>query len=452
MVCTVLVHNACVLLCVSNECLLNQTLQEVWFVFCNHFCNVSYQQYDGVLRVCFSSERPGLFTDKSVELSNRVLQANNCGGVMATKLYRQLLDNLTTAVMLIDDRLALVYMNPAAEMLLEASERRLFHVPVRQWLMLAEDDWQLLQEALRNQSPFTKREAKVKSLAGQEFTVDYSVNPMQQHGEKLLLLELHPRDRWLRISREEELLSQHETSINLVRGLAHEIKNPLGGLRGAAQLLQRELAEPELHDYTRVIINEADRLRDLVDRLLGPYRRPQLAAVNIHAVLEHVASLLEAETAGQIQLQRDYDPSLPEFAGDQSQLIQAVLNIVRNSMQALQEASTEQPCITLCTRVVRNITLGSETHRLLCSVEVIDNGPGVPADLLSKIFYPMVSGRAAGTGLGLAIAQTILSQHGGLIECKTQPGETCFQLLIPLQTLPDGLPAATLNQQENAGD
>ena len=365
---------------------------------------------------------------------------------MATKLYKQLLDNLTTAVMLIDDRFSLVYMNPAAEMLLEASERRLFHVPVRHWLMLADEDWQLLGEALEDQRPFTKREAKVSSLSGHQFTVDYSVNPMVQQGEKLLLMELHPRDRWLRISREEELLSQHETSINLVRGLAHEIKNPLGGLRGAAQLLQRELKDPGLHDYTQVIISEADRLRDLVDRLLGPYRRPQLSAVNIHVVLEHVASLLEAETGGEIELVRDYDPSLPEFAGDQSQLIQAVLNIVRNSMQALQENSIDRPAIKLCTRVVRNITLGSETHRLLCSVEIVDNGPGVPKELLSKIFYPMVSGRASGTGLGLAIAQTILAQHGGLIECKTVPGETRFQLLIPLEKLPDNLPSGMQTQ------
>ncbi|MCV6611594.1 MAG: nitrogen regulation protein NR(II) [Amphritea sp.] len=354
----------------------------------------------------------------------------------ATDLHKNILDNLTTATILINSQLELVYMNPSAEMLLEASSRRLQQLPFTEWF-LVDDDQNALDGAIRDGHPFTKREAKLSTLAGREITIDYSVNALPQKYGRLVLIELTPRDRLIRISREEELLSNHETVISLVRGLAHEIKNPLGGLRGAAQLLERELPDPALHDYTRVIIEEADRLRNLVDRLLGPHKMPRLEEVNIHAILEHVCSLVHAETHaetdGAIRLARDYDPSLPEFMGDREQLIQAVLNIVRNGMQAMQEAQVEQPRITLRTRIVRNLTLGSEMHRLVCSVEIIDNGPGIPEEILSKVFYPMVSGRAEGTGLGLSIAQSVLAQHHGLIECRSVPGETVFQLLIPLE-------------------
>ncbi|GGK74315.1 nitrogen regulation protein NR(II) [Amphritea balenae] len=347
-------------------------------------------------------------------------------------LHKNIIDNLTTATVLVDGQLQLVYMNPSAEMLLEASARRLQQIPFHDWFMV-DDDQNALVGALENGHPFTKREAKLVTLGGHEITIDYSVNPLPQKHGRLVLIELTPRDRLIRISREEELLSNHETVISLVRGLAHEIKNPLGGLRGAAQLLERELPDESLHDYTGVIIEEADRLRNLVDRLLGPHKMPLLEEVNIHSILEHVCSLIGAETQGAINLQRDYDPSLPEFSGDREQLIQAVLNIVRNGMQAIQEAAVESPSIKLRTRVLRNLTLGAEMHRLVCSVEIIDNGPGIPEELRQKIFYPMVSGRAAGTGLGLSIAQSVLAQHQGLIECRSEPGDTCFQLLIPLE-------------------
>ncbi|MEH6577450.1 MAG: nitrogen regulation protein NR(II) [Amphritea sp.] len=348
-------------------------------------------------------------------------------------LHKHILDNLTTATILINGRLELVYMNSSAEMLLEASARRLLQVPFKDWFVVDEDDWKVLMDSLQSGHPFTKREAKLRTLAGNELTVDYSVNPLPQKLGKLLLIELTPRDRLLRISREEELLNNHETVISLVRGLAHEIKNPLGGLRGAAQLLERELDDQSLHEYTRVIIDEADRLRNLVDRLLGPHKMPRLEEVNIHAILEHVCSLISAETAGSIKIIRDYDPSLPEFMGDREQLIQAVLNIMRNSMQAMEEAAVESPTITLSTRVVRNITLGAQMHRLVYCIDIIDNGPGIPSDILNKIFYPMVSGRAEGTGLGLSIAQSVLAKHRGLIECDSMPGKTRFQLLIPLE-------------------
>lgn len=348
-------------------------------------------------------------------------------------IFKKVLENLGTAVVLLDSGLFIRYMNPAAEMLFAASARQLQRRDLADWF--ATDAHQLdgLRRSLKSGHPFTRREAKLCNQSDQVLTVDYTVNPLPMDGENWLLLEIEARDRLIRIEREEELLNRHATAQMLVRGLAHEIKNPLGGLRGAAQLLERELDDVSLHDYTQVIIEEADRLRNLVDRMLGPRKLPDIDDVNIHAILERVCSLVAAESAGQVELLRDYDPSIPEFRGDAEQLIQAVLNIVRNSMQALQSSNTEQPVISIQTRTLRQITLGTEKHRLVCCVRIEDNGPGIPEALLSQIFYPMVSGRADGSGLGLSIAQSIINQHHGLIECDTRPGRTLFELFIPLE-------------------
>jgi two-component system nitrogen regulation sensor histidine kinase GlnL len=348
-------------------------------------------------------------------------------------LSKKIIENLSTAVVLLNEQMIVEYANPAAEMLLEASVRRLSKLTITEWFSVCEVEQEDLKECLATGHPYTHREAKVVTLGGAELTVDYSINPLFSPQGKQLLIEIEARDRLMRIEREEDLLSQHDTARSLVRGLAHEIKNPLGGIRGAAQLLERELHDPSLHDYTHVIIEEADRLRNLVDRLLGPRKLPNLESVNIHAILERVTQLVDAETKGEIELLRDYDPSIPEFTGDSEQLIQAVLNVMRNSMQAMQAASIELPSIKIKTRAFRQVTLGAEKHRLVCCVDIVDNGPGIPESILSKIFYPMVSGRADGSGLGLSIAQSIINQHNGLIECDTRPGETRFQLLIPLE-------------------
>ncbi len=347
--------------------------------------------------------------------------------------HKQILDNLTAAVILLDSQLQIDYINPAAEMLLEASARQLRRRPIDEWFCDQPEDLEVLRSSLHNNHPYTCREAKLRTQGQHALTVDYSVNPIIQQGHSFLLIELQAKDRLIRIEREEELISRHETAKTLVRGLAHEIKNPLGGLRGAAQLLERELPDESLHDYTRVIIEEADRLRNLVDRLLGPRTLPTITQVNIHAVLERVSSLIDAECAGTIKLERDYDPSIPEITGDSEQLIQAILNIMRNSMQALQLNHIAAPCIRLRTRALRQFTLASERHRLVCCVEISDNGPGIPEDILHKIFYPMVSGNPQGSGLGLSIAQSIINQHQGLIECSSEAGSTCFKLFIPLE-------------------
>jgi two-component system nitrogen regulation sensor histidine kinase GlnL len=351
--------------------------------------------------------------------------------------YRTILDSLTTAVIVVDTDLRIDYLNPAAESMLETSLSRVHRVRLAGLLLETDQSLDTLQAAVETGQTYTRREAEFLLATGSRLTVDYSVTPYGTDGSRLLL-EIQPRDRLLRISREEDLLSQQETTRILVRGMAHEIKNPLGGIRGAAQLLDRELSDDSQKEYTQVIIDEADRLRGLVDRMLGPNRALKLAPTNIHEVLERVRTLLEAESRGRLNFCRDYDISLPEFPGDKEQLIQAFLNIARNAMEAAfdyrdQPSSTEPPTITFRTRVLRQFTIGQKRHRLVCRVDIIDNGPGIPQDLLQNIFYPMISGRANGTGLGLSITQSIIGQHHGLVECDSKPGSTDFIIFLPLE-------------------
>jgi two-component system nitrogen regulation sensor histidine kinase GlnL len=348
--------------------------------------------------------------------------------------HRLLLDNLTTATLLLNAELRLEYMNPAAEMLLAVSGQRSHGQFISELFTESTEALSSLRQAVEQAHPFTKREAQLTSLTGQTITFDYAVTPILHKGQTLLLLEVHPRDRLLRITKEEAQLSKQETTKMLVRGLAHEIKNPLGGIRGAAQLLARELPEEGLRDYTNVIIEEADRLRNLVDRMLGSNKLPSLAMTNIHEVLERVCSLVDAESQGCITLVRDYDPSLPDVLIDREQMIQAVLNIVRNAMQAISSQNELRlGRITLRSRALRQFTIGHVRHRLVARVEIIDNGPGIPSELQDTLFYPMVSGRPDGTGLGLAITQNIISQHQGLIECESHAGHTAFSIYLPLE-------------------
>jgi len=346
--------------------------------------------------------------------------------------HKQLLDNLNTALLLVDDALRVNFINASAQALLELSEARSAGVCITQLFPHQQELINELMTALRDNSPYTNRGICLTLVGGRELMVDLIVTPYQESADAStqLLLELQSVDRIMRISREEGMISSQETSQALIRGLAHEIKNPLGGLRGAAQLLARELSDPALEEYTGIIISESDRLRDLVDRLLGPKRRLKPAPVNIHEVLEHVRSLVLAETTD-IDLRRDYDPSLPEVMADRSQLIQAILNIVRNAMSATAENQGPR-LIELRSRIQRQFTIGTHLHRLVCRVDICDNGPGIPPDLMQSLFIPMVSGRADGTGLGLAISQSIINQHQGIIECNSEPGRTQFTLYIPL--------------------
>ncbi len=349
-------------------------------------------------------------------------------------MHSRLLDSLATAVILLDGKLAVRYINSAAEALLQTSAARALDEPISHLFSTESDCTQDLRDTLRAGSAYTRRKALLTLPAGPQITVDYAATPFPQTNEPMLIIELQPLNRLLRISREETNISSHHTSRALIRGLAHEIKNPLGGLRGAAQLLAKQLPDPELQDYINVIIDEADRLRGLVDRLLGSHKVSARQAVNIHEVLERVCALVTAESPRRIDIQRDYDPSIPELFGDAEQLIQASLNIMRNAMQALQAIDAQQAAvIKLTTRVLRRFTIGKRQHRLVARIDIADNGPGVAAELLDSIFFPMVSGRADGTGLGLSIAHSIVDQHQGLIECVSQPGDTVFSLFLPLE-------------------
>lgn len=352
-----------------------------------------------------------------------------------SRLGPMILDNLSTAVLLFDRDLRLRYINAAGESLLAVSAKTILGEPASELVPCPTDAVEdRLREALQTRQPFTEREVEVTRPDRQQIRVNCTVLPLHSlEAPYDLLMEMQQVDRQLRIAREEYLISQHHATQALLRGLAHEIKNPLGGLRGAAQLLERELPNPDLREYTRIIIDEADRLQTLLNRMLGPNHLPQRRRINIHHVVEHVRGLLRAEFPSGPDIQRDYDPSIPDFEGDSDRLIQAILNIARNAAHAAGQDGQ----ITLRTRVLRQFTLGNIRHRLVLGVEIEDNGPGIPEELMDRIFFPMVSGRAGGTGLGLAIAQELVHQHQGLIECASRPGYTLFMVYLPLESTHD---------------
>jgi two-component system nitrogen regulation sensor histidine kinase GlnL len=288
----------------------------------------------------------------------------------------------------------------------------------------------------RNEFATSRLQAELKRhlhvSAGDPLPVQVIVTRLDH--DDLVLIELVEVEQQTRQEREERALDQAQANKELIRNLAHEIKNPLGGIRGAAQLLQMELESKSLTEYTQVIIHEADRLQALVDRLLAPHRRPHLVGdVNIHEVCERVRSLILAEFPKGLKVWRDYDTSLPEFRGDREQLIQAVLNIAHNAAQALSDRiASGDAVLTLRTRVARRVTINRHLHRLALVLHIEDNGPGIPEAIRDRIFYPLVSGREGGSGLGLTLAQTFVQQHQGTIECESEPGLTVFKILIPL--------------------
>lgn len=345
-----------------------------------------------------------------------------------------ILDGLTTAVITLDHGLRITYINSAAESLFGLSRHHALGEPLAEAVARFGEHEERLRRSLETGSGFIERELKLRRSGEETITVDCTVTPLLG-GKPGLMMEILALDRHLRISRDELLLTQHEASRELIRGMAHEIKNPLGGIRGAAQLLEREYPDSEHREYTRVIIREADRLQNLVDRLLGPNRLPHKEMVNVHQVLEHVRQLVEAEAPRGIVVLRDYDPSIPELLADREQLIQAALNIARNALQALGARGGEG-MIVLRTRTRRQLTINGRRHRLVIQMDIEDNGPGIPPAMMEKIFYPMVTTRAEGTGLGLPIAQYLIHSHGGLIECQSQTGRTVFSMFLPLGDSP----------------
>jgi two-component system nitrogen regulation sensor histidine kinase GlnL len=341
------------------------------------------------------------------------------------------LDLLTTAVIVLDGRLRVGYINAAAEQLLAIGRRNVLGATVEQLFPGAHDFQIKLEHSLAEARGFVDPDLVIESHAQVGHNFNCVVTPIDA-GEAQLLIEMRHVEQQLRIEREAQRVTQAQANRELIRNLAHEIKNPLGGLRGSAQLLERELERGELREYTQVIIKEADRLQALMDRLLTPHRPPQSTPVNIHEVCERVRSLILAEFPAGIRIRRNYDISLPELKGDREQLIQAVLNIVRNAAQAILGAGTDRGEIELRTCVARQVTLAKSRHKLALELQVADNGPGIPADIREKIFFPLVSGRDGGSGLGLTLAQTFVQHHEGVIEVDSKPGRTCFRIVLPL--------------------
>ena len=341
-------------------------------------------------------------------------------------------DQLATMVALIDPAGQCLQANSALENVLGTSRRSLQRGTVFDWLADPAPLRETLQMVASNQVATSRFDAAMHRAGGTELPVHVIVS--QTEWPERVLVEMIEVEQQTRLDREERAHTLAQSNKDLVRNLAHEIKNPLGGIRGAAQLLAMELTSKELTEYTRVIIQEADRLQALVDRLLAPHRRPHVVAdVNIHEVCERVRSLILAEYPRGLSVQRDYDTSIPEFRGDREQLIQAVLNIAHNATQALVDRiGAGDAQLSLRTRVARQVTFGRQRFRLALELHIEDNGPGVPEDIKDRIFHPLVSGREGGSGLGLTLAQTFVQQHHGTIECDSVPGRTVFKILIPL--------------------
>ncbi|MCX7140464.1 MAG: nitrogen regulation protein NR(II) [Proteobacteria bacterium] len=338
------------------------------------------------------------------------------------------LDLLATSVVLVDEELRIVHANSAAENLFAFSLKSVSGLPLAQLFADADDFVASLNAARENNWSYTGRDLTLTRPGHASLQLNCVVTPTEDARARLLI-EFRTIDQQIRIAREQRQMDQQRANRELIRNLAHEIRNPLGGLRGSAQLLERELERPELREYTQVIIKEADRLQALMDRLLTPHKQPQIALLNIHEVLERVRSLVLAEFPDGISIERDYDASLPELHGDKEQLIQALLNIARNAAQALSGKGR----IEFRTRAARQVTLAKQRYKLALELHVIDDGPGIPEELRERIFYPLVSGRDGGSGLGLTLSQTFVQYHHGTIECESKPGRTCFTIMLPLE-------------------
>jgi two-component system, NtrC family, nitrogen regulation sensor histidine kinase GlnL len=345
----------------------------------------------------------------------------------------QAFDLLATPVAVMQGQGRVRFVNAALEDALGLSRRTLHDAYLPDYFVDPQPLIMALSGAQSNEFAALRYEAQLRRLHHDEPLPVHVIVALTDLPDEVIV-ELLPVEQQTRQEREERLLDQAQANKELIRNLAHEIKNPLGGIRGSAQLLEMELDDKELTEYTQVIIHEADRLQTLVDRLLAPHRRPHVVGdVNIHEVCERVRALILAEFPRGLKVMRDYDISIPEFRGDREQLIQAVLNIAHNAAQALQERVAQGDAqITLKTRILRQVTFGKQRYRLALELHVMDNGPGVPDSIKDRIFFPLISGREGGSGLGLTLAQTFVQQHHGLIECESEPGRTDFKILIPL--------------------
>ena len=348
----------------------------------------------------------------------------------------QVLDNINTAVLVFDSKLRLTSINTAGEDLLSVSRRMVQGQPSRDILPDSPGFTETLERTFAHRHRYTQWGVKLQLTNGESVTVGCMVTPLLEDEQcSEVIVELIDSGSFARVMREQSLSAVHDAASKSLHGMAHEIKNPLGGLRGAAQLLERELENEDLKEYTRIIISEADRLRNLVDRMLEPSSEMHITRINIHEILEYVQDLVQAGASQHLDISRDYDPSLPLTRGDREQLIQAFLNVLRNAAEAV--ANCEKGKIWLRTRVKRKCTIRQKQYRLAALIEVIDNGPGIPEEIESEVFYPLITGRAGGTGLGLSITQSLLQKHGGSIDYERVNDRTVFRILLPLSKADD---------------
>lgn len=341
-----------------------------------------------------------------------------------------ILGNLSTAILLLDDRMRVVFTNPAAENLLQESSAHMQGRCLTDILLNGSDLLNTISDAVTTNQLYTRRKMLLVLPGKDNVTADITVTPITEADQ--ILVEFIPMDRYLRIDRDAAIQEHHDVTRQMVRGLAHEIKNPLGGIKGSAQLLAKELPDAGLEEFTDIIIEETDRLTALVDRMLGPNTLPQMRSTNIHEVMEKIARLIEIEADQSLTVVRDYDPSLPEVSIDPELMLQALLNVARNAMQCLE--GTPHPTLTLTTRIERQFTINGKLHTVVLRVDINDNGPGIHEDIQEHLFFPMITRRPGGTGMGLTFAQSIISQHGGMIEFSSQPRDTTFRTYIPLET------------------
>ena len=359
-----------------------------------------------------------------------------------TDLSNQLFINqLCTGVIVLDAKLTIMDLNQAAQGLFLTSLQQIKSQSLPSTHLFDNTYIEQLQDCIHSKVSFTSRDLNIHQFGQASLVVDITATPIQETNPEnsIIILEIFNTDRIKRLSRVEQIQEQRSSSHQLVRNLAHEIKNPLSGIRGAAQLLEHQFKhqhnqdheQKQLQEFTQVIISEADRLRDLVDRLLGPQRPTSKHPHNIHQIVDKTIALLAAETNNQVKLIKDYDPSLPELLLDSNQIMQVLLNIGNNALQELQENTINQPQISFTTRIERRFTINNKCHRLVCRISICDNGRGIAPSIIDNIFFPMVTNRHHGTGLGLSIAQTIVAQHEGVIECDSQRGQTCFNIYVP---------------------
>ena len=334
---------------------------------------------------------------------------------------------MVNAVVVLDEQLTIQYLNPAAEALLIKSLNKLFGLKFTDVFLSKELDSNCLTELFDTGQEFTNNDVIVEFIDGGRITIEVTASSVEFNKTNHLLLEFKRIDQQKQISLDVFQQQQWESARDLIKGLAHEIKNPLGGLRGAAQLLSKELNQDQ-QEYTEMIIEQADRLTNLVDRLLGPNQLPKMTEQNVHLVLEKVHQLISYDESKGIALKRDYDPSIPDIVFDEDKLQQAILNIANNASQVLDHKGI----ITLKTRIASNQTINGKRIKLCIQISIIDNGPGIPLNIQDTLFYPMVSGRENGTGLGLSISQTLIHQHQGKLSCISRPGHTEFKILLPL--------------------